>query len=219
MKTIKQSSSLGPYGLYAITPDIEDSVLLYEIVDHALAGGAHWLQYRNKVADDQLRLEQARMLLPLCQQYRVPLIVNDHPEIALEIGADGVHLGQDDISVSAARTLLGSRVIGVSCYNRLDLALEAEKAGADYVAFGAFYPTRTKKNTKQATIELLAYAKRQLKIPVVAIGGICSDNANMLIAEGCDAIAVSQALFKVTDVRSAARHFSDLFSESESLNR
>lgn len=199
-------------GLYAITPDMTDTGQLYDAVHQALAGGVNWLQYRNKAADSRLRRVQAAEIHLLCKHFQVPLIVNDHLDLAMEIDADGLHVGGDDISPVMARCYFGrDKIIGISCYNQLNRAIEAEKAGADYVAFGAFYPSMTKTGTYQAPIELLTAAKKKLGIPVVAIGGIDLDNAGMLIASGCDAVAVSQALFGAQDIRSAARYFSELF--------
>lgn len=199
-------------GLYAITPDMADTGQLYDAVHQALAGGVNWLQYRNKAADSRLRRVQAAEIHLLCKYFQVPLIVNDHLDLAMEIDAEGLHVGGDDISPVMARCYFGrDKIIGISCYNQLNRAIEAEEAGADYVAFGAFYPSMTKTGTYQAPIELLTAAKKKLGIPVVAIGGIDLDNAGMLIASGCDAVAVSQALFGAQDIQSAARYFSELF--------
>lgn len=199
-------------GLYAITPDIEDIDQLCEMVYHVLVGGISWLQYRNKKANSRLRLMQALEIHLLCRQFQVPLIINDHIDLVMEIDAEGLHVGGEDVSVVTARHYLGqNKIIGVSCYNQLSRAIEAEKTGADYVAFGAFYPSMTKIDTYQAPIHLLDAAKRTLNIPIVAIGGINLDNAKALIARGCDAVAVSQALFGAQDIKSAARHFSKLF--------
>ena len=198
-------------GLYAITPDIEDIDQLCEMVYHVLVGGISWLQYRNKKANSRLRLMQALEIHLLCRQFQVPLIINDHIDLVMEIDAEGLHVGGEDVSVVTARHYLGqNKIIGVSCYNQLSRAIEAEKTGADYVAFGAFYPSMTKIDTYQAPIHLLDAAKRTLNIPIVAIGGINLDNAKALIARGCDAVAVSQALFGAQDIKSAARHFSKL---------
>lgn len=202
----------GVRGLYAITPDMADTGQLYDAVQQALAGGVNWLQYRNKVANSRLRLVQATEIHLLCRQFQVPLIVNDHLDLAMEINAEGLHVGGDDISPLVARCRFGQdKIIGVSCYNELDRAIEAEEAGADYVAFGAFYPSMTKTGALQAPVDLLIAAKKKLGIPVVAIGGINLDNAGMLIASGCDAVAVSQALFGAQEIQSAAQYFSELF--------
>jgi thiamine-phosphate pyrophosphorylase len=199
-------------GLYAITPDTEDTGWLCEKVHQALAGGVNWLQYRNKKAGNRLRLIQAREIHHLCRQFQVPLIINDHVDLAIEIDAEGLHVGGEDISVTVARRHLGqNKLIGVSCYNQFSRAVEAEEMGADYVAFGAFYPSLTKIDTYHAPIHLLDTAKKALNIPVVAIGGINLDNAAELIASGCDAVAVSHALFGAQNVQSAARQFSKLF--------
>ena len=199
-------------GLYAITPDMADTDLLCDVIHQALVGGVKWLQYRNKAADSRLRLVQAVEIHLLCKQFQIPMIVNDHLDLAMEINAEGLHVGRGDISPEVARCHFGrDKIIGVSCYNQLNRAIEAEEAGADYVAFGAFYPSMTKTGAHQAPIELLTVAKKKLDIPVVAIGGINLNNAGILIAGGCDAVAVSQALFRAQDIQSAARYFSKLF--------
>ncbi|MGH8635088.1 MAG: thiamine phosphate synthase, partial [Burkholderiales bacterium] len=174
------------------------------------------LQYRNKPASSELRLMQARALLALCRNYRIPLIVNDHLYLAMAVEADGLHLGADDGSLAAARERLGpARILGASCYDRLELALEAERIGADYVAFGSFFPSSVKPGAVRAPLALLREAKRRLSVPVVAIGGITLDNAPQLIAAGADGVAVVSALFGGDDVRRAARGFSALFAQRE----
>lgn len=203
-------------GLYAITPDMADTEKLCDTIQQALSGGVNWLQYRNKKADSQLRFTQAVRIHQLCRQFQVPLIINDYLDLAMEINAEGLHVGGDDIPLAIARHRFGrNKVIGVSCYNQLDRAVEAEEAGADYVAFGAFYPTTTKVNAARASIDLLADARKKLNIPIVAIGGINLDNAGALIAGECDAVAVSQALFGALDIRSAAQDFSELLSNHQ----
>jgi thiamine-phosphate pyrophosphorylase len=200
-------------GLYAITPDTTDTSQLCRMVDCVLSGGARFIQYRNKTASSRLRLTQSRAIYLLCKKHRVPLIINDHLDLALEIGADGLHVGQNDTSIMEVRDVLGrDKIVGVSCYNQLSLAVEAEKAGANYVALGAFYPSATKADAARASISLLDETKKTLNIPIVAIGGINLNNAENLIVHGCDAIAVSQALFSTRDVRSTAQHFSRFFS-------
>jgi thiamine-phosphate pyrophosphorylase len=167
-----------------------------------------------------LRLAQARALLALCRKFRVPLIVNDNPDLALAVDADGVHLGADDGSLAAARAQLGpARLLGASCYDRLELALEAERLGADYVAFGSFYPSRVKPGAVRAPRALLREARRRLSIPVVAIGGITHENAPQLIAAGAHCVAVLSALFDADDVELAARRFSALFAQPEPATR
>jgi len=203
-------------GLYAVTPDDADTPRLTARAEAALAGGARLLQYRNKAASPATRLAQARALAALCRRFRVPLIINDHLELALAVGADGLHLGAEDGSLAAARARLGpGKILGASCYDRLALALEAEGRGADYVAFGSFFPSGVKPGAVRAPLELLRDAKRRLPLPVVAIGGITPENAPQLIAAGADGIAVISALFEADDVAAAARRFSALFLRRE----
>lgn len=199
-------------GLYAITPEVADTSSLITMTEQALTGGARLVQYRNKTADATLRVGQAFALAHLCRKLGVPFIVNDHLDLAIEVGADGVHVGRDDASVTDARRKLGrTKIIGVSCYNRLELAVEAERNGADYVAFGAFFDSPTKPEAVAAPMDLLDHARRKLHVAVVAIGGITSDNAGELIGRGADAVAASSALFATGHIRSAAENFSRLF--------
>lgn len=200
-------------GLYAITPECADTERLLRMVEQALEGGARLVQYRNKGGDVAQRHEQASELLALCRQYHAPLIVNDDLRLADLTGADGVHLGRDDGGVREARLILGpGKIIGVSCYNDLRRALEAEMHGADYAAFGSFFASSTKPNAVAAPLTLLREAKLRLQIPVVAIGGITADNAGMLIEAGADAVAVISALFDSPDIRTEAGRFAALFS-------
>ncbi|MEK6595245.1 MAG: thiamine phosphate synthase, partial [Pseudomonadota bacterium] len=135
-------------GLYAITPDLENTNDLLNKVQQALEGRVQLIQYRNKLANEILRRKQAKLLLQLCREYGIPLIINDHLDLAIEIDADGLHVGQDDMSVTKARNQFGQdKIIGASCYNNLNLAVQAEKEGADYVAFGTFFSSLTKPNT------------------------------------------------------------------------
>lgn len=201
-------------GLYAVTPDIADTSELLARVEAALSGGASLLQYRNKTAGAALRLVQARALLALCREYHVPLIINDHLELALALDANGLHLGGEDGSVAEARERLGpGKILGISCYDRLDNALSAARAGVSYVAFGSFFPSSLKPGAVRAPLELLRKAKHELKLPVVAIGGITLDNAPRLVAAGADSVAVISALFEAPDVKLAARRFSALFKQ------
>ena len=203
-------------GLYAVTPDVADTPALIAAVEAALAGGAQCLQYRNKQAPETLRLEQAGALLALCRKHRIPLIINDRLDLALAADADGLHLGAEDGSLAAARARLGpGRILGASCYDRLELALEAERLGADYVAFGSFFPSSVKPGAVRAPRVLLTNARRRLTVPVVAIGGITLENAPGLIAAGADSVAVISALFDADDVRGAARRFRALFAGRE----
>jgi thiamine-phosphate pyrophosphorylase len=199
-------------GLYAVTPDEADTGRLETRVSAALRGGAALVQYRNKSATPALRLEQAHMLRALCDGAHVPLIINDHLDLAIEVGAHGVHLGRDDGALSAARAALGAeKIVGVSCYNVLADALNAQAGGADYVAFGSFFASSVKPGAVVAPLDLLQGAKRALHVPVFAIGGITLANAGQLIAAGADAVAVITALFSAADVEAAARQFAALF--------
>ncbi|HYN53589.1 MAG TPA: thiamine phosphate synthase, partial [Methylotenera sp.] len=183
-------------GLYAVTPDEPDTDLLLDKVKAALEGGINVLQYRNKAANHKLQTQQARAILPLCRQYQVPFIINDSIKLCLTLDADGVHLGGDDGNLVEARARLGSsKILGASCYNRFDLALEAQQAGADYVAFGACFASSTKPNAPVASLDLFKLAKSQLSIPAVAIGGITLENAALAIEAGASSIAVINAIF------------------------
>lgn len=203
-------------GLYAITPEASDTASLLAMTQQALAGGARLVQYRSKTDDTALRLEQAHSLARLCAEFDVPFIINDYPDLALEVGADGVHLGKEDGPIIEARRKLGpGKIIGISCYERLEHAVEAERQGADYVAFGAFFASVTKPGAVSAPVGLLRQAKQKLRIQIVAIGGIMPENAGELICQGADAVAVSNALFSAQDIRSAAENFSLLFRSNQ----
>jgi thiamine-phosphate pyrophosphorylase len=203
-------------GLYAVTPDEADTAALARKVGQAIAGGAHAVQYRNKSADARLRREQGAALLALCRSLRVPLFINDDLDLAVSLGADGLHLGRDDTSVAAARARLGTnRLLGASCYDRLDLALAARRAGADYVAFGSAFASTTKPGAVRAPLSLYREAKTRLACPVVAIGGITRENARLVIDAGADAVAVIGALFNDPAIEQCAREFAKLFSGNE----
>jgi thiamine-phosphate pyrophosphorylase len=203
-------------GLYAITPDDPNTTRLVQAVDAALEGGACVLQYRSKIGDMALRVEQGAALLGRCRRRGVPLIVNDSIELAARIGADGVHLGRDDGTVGEARRVLGiGRIVGASSYDRLDLALQAEAAGADYVAFGSFFPSSLKPGAPRPPFELLVRARASLRIPVVAIGGITPARARLLIKAGAHMVAVISAIFSASDVGLAAREFQRCFEKEE----
>ncbi len=207
-------------GLYAITPGQADTARLLEQVLAVLKGGAAVVQYRSKSQDAGLLHEQASELLTLCREFHVPLIVNDSLRLADLVGTDGLHLGREDASLLQARLVLGKeKIVGVSCYNSLELALEAEAKGADYVAFGSFFPSMTKPAAVAAPLALLMEAKGRLTIPIVAIGGISVDNAPALIEAGADAVAVISGLFDTPDIQLAAQQYSQLFSRPASAGR
>ncbi len=199
-------------GLYAVTPDRTDTADLLRRTRQVLSGGARVLQYRNKSVDAVLRLTQAAALRELTREFGVTFIVNDDAHLASQVNADGVHLGATDGELKAARAMLGkSKIIGVSCYNRLALAREAVATGANYVAFGAFFPSTVKPDAITADVELLRQARTEFTVPLVAIGGITVQNAAALIDAGADALAVISALFDVADNQAAAQDFSRLF--------
>jgi thiamine-phosphate pyrophosphorylase len=200
-------------GLYAVTPDESDTGVLVAKVGAALEGGALLVQYRNKTADPGKRREQAIALLAVCRARGVPLIINDDVGLALDVEADGVHLGADDGSVAGARARLAPhKIIGASCYNSLETALAARGAGATYVAFGSFFPSSIKPDAVAAPLQLLREARAALTVPVVAIGGITAANTARLIAAGADSVAVISALFAAGDVAVAARQIAAHFS-------
>ena len=201
-------------GLYAITDErlMQESDFLSS-AEQALLGGARLIQYRDKTTDTEKHLHQASALKQLCEQTGSLLIINDDIELAGVVQADGVHLGKDDSSINQARQQLGAdAIIGVSCYNQLDLASDAEKSGADYIAFGAFFPSTTKPEARTASLELLKMAKQQLQIPVCTIGGITADNANILIEQGADMTAIITDLFASDDIQKTASQITQLFS-------
>ena len=196
-----------PAGLYGITdPDLLPETVLAERVAEAIAGGAGTIQYRDKTGSAEDRLRRARTLARICRARGAVFIVNDDPALAVEAQAHGVHVGQQDAACAEARALVGPRgLVGVSCYNRLDLALAAEAAGADYVAFGSVFPSATKPGAVAAALELLTDAADRLSVPVVAIGGITRENAGLAVGAGAHAVAVIRDLFADPDPASAAR--------------
>jgi thiamine-phosphate pyrophosphorylase len=200
------------HGLYIITDGPRPDLLA--VTRQALEGGARLLQYRDKTRDHARRREEALALKALCAEFGVPMIVNDDVALAHAADADGVHLGEDDGDISAARTTLGAQaIIGVSCYDSIDRARAMAAAGADYVAFGAFFPSPTKPDARPAPPELLRQSAA-LGVPRVAIGGITPDNGGDLIDAGADYLAVISAVFGADDVRAAARRFANLFPHS-----
>jgi thiamine-phosphate pyrophosphorylase len=199
-------------GLYAVTPDVADTLLLLTQTQAVLAGGVRLVQYRNKSADEYLRREQALALAALCARHGAKLIVNDHVELAFDVDADGVHVGADDAAVPVARARLGpGKIVGVSCYDDLRRARTAAAQGADYLAFGSFFASPVKPAAVRAPLSILETARCELGLPLVAIGGITLDNVDALIAAGADAVAVISALFFAADIEGAAREFGRRF--------
>ena len=201
-------------GLYAITDSELAADGLVDQVKQAIAGGARIIQYRDKSQEQARRLAEAGTLLGLCTERDVPLIINDDVALAATIGAHGVHLGKDDPALTSARAQLGPEaIIGVSCYNRFELAVEARAAGADYVAFGSFFASDTKPLAVRAAPELLQRTRRELGLPTVAIGGISPENGRALIAAGADMLAVIRGVFAQPDISAAAQAYATLFAE------
>ena len=206
-------SALPPCGLYAITERRSTTPgTIIEQVSLAIDGGAVMIQYREKHLPREERGREARALATLCHERDVPLIINDDIELAAACGAAGVHLGQDDAPVSRARRRLGQRaIIGVSCYNRMERARTAAGTDASYVAFGRFFPSKTKPGALQAQPALLKQARREISLPIVAIGGITPANGAELVHAGADLLAVIHGVFGQTDIRAAARRYAALF--------
>ncbi len=203
-------------GLYAITDGPRPDLLA--AAQSALEGGATLLQYRDKTDDRQRRLEEATALSKLCARFCLPLIVNDDVELARASSAAGVHLGERDVSIAQARAMLGDEaIIGASCYDSLQRARDAAIEGADYLAFGAFFPSPTKPNARRAALDLLRQA-RALGKPLVAIGGITADNGSLLIEAGADFLAVISGVFGASDVRNATSRFAALFEDRKTLD-
>lgn len=201
-------------GLYAVTPDDPDTARLVRGVEAAVRGGACAVQYRNKAAEPGLRLRQARALAPVCRRHGALFIVNDDLRIAHDVGADGVHIGEDDGGVPAARAVVGTALVGVSCYDDAGRARDAAAAGADYVAFGSFFASAVKPHARRAGLDLVQ-AARPLRLPIVAIGGITLDNAPLLVDAGIDAVAVISAVFGSGDpdtIEHTAARFASLFA-------
>jgi thiamine-phosphate pyrophosphorylase len=196
-------------GLYAITPDIADTAVLAAKVEQALKAGVAMLQYRNKIISKDRRLLQARELAPLARGYGVPFIVNDDVEIALAVGANGVHLGKDDGDLAGARAKLPGRILGASCYSALAHAEAAVRAGASYVAFGSVFPSPTKPDAMRAPLSLF---ESELGVPLCAIGGITLKNAPEVIGAGADLLAVISDVFDAPDIALRVSEYRKLFS-------
>lgn len=199
-------------GLYLVTPDWGDTDALIKVTETALSVGVGLLQYRHKTANGELRLEQASALLKLCRQHNVPFIVNDHIDLCIALDADGIHVGGTDASVAVVRTLIGKdKILGASCYGDFALAEQAQIAGASYVAFGGFYPSRVKKYEVSTPASIVSKAKSQLTLPVCAIGGMTPENAKPLVKEGADMVAAISSVYSADDISIAVKEFAALF--------
>ena len=193
-------------GVYAVTPEDRTGAALARAVAAAVEHGVRAVQYRDKSTDTARRRRDAEALLAVCRPHGVPLIINDDVDLALATGADGVHVGRDDAGLAAARAQLGDgAIIGVSCYDEAERALAAAANGADYVAFGSFFPSVTKPGAVRATTDLVTAVRARIEVPIVAIGGITADNAPPLLESGVDLLAVVNAIFGAPDIAHAVR--------------
>lgn len=200
-------------GLYLVTPDWDDTQKMLEVTEAGLRGGAAIVQYRHKTASPELRREQAAQLQALCRRYGRPFIINDFVELALALDADGIHVGGTDAAVAQVRAAVGpSKIVGSSCYGSMQLARDAHAAGASYVAFGGFYPSRVKKYEVTTPPEIVAQAKKGIPLPNVVIGGMTQQNSLPLVKHGADMVAAISSVYMADDPEAAARGFVQLFT-------
>lgn len=200
-------------GLYLVTPDWDDTQKMLDVTEAGLRGGAALVQYRHKTASPQLRKEQAAQLQALCRRYERPFIVNDFVELCMELDADGIHVGGTDASVAQVRAAVGAtKIVGASCYGSMQLARDAHQAGASYVAFGGFYPSRVKKYEVSTPPDIVALARVEIPLPNVVIGGMTHENAAPLVAHGADMVAAISSVYLAQDPEAAARRFVNLFA-------
>ena len=201
-------------GLYLVTPNWDDTAALIDATEQALKHEAAMVQYRHKDASPELRREQATQLLALCRRYRRPFIINDHLELCLELGADGVHVGGTDASVAAARKALGAgKIVGASCYGDKQLARDASANGASYVAFGGFYPSKVKQYPVTTPPDIVSWAKAEIALPCVVIGGMTPALAAPLVARGAGMVAAISSVYGAPVIDVAMHEFARLFSE------
>lgn len=186
---------------------------LLEQVEQALKGGATCIQFRDKTLDDEAFLEEAKKMKALCQKYHVPLIINDHVEIAVKCEADGVHVGQKDMKASAVREIVGEdMIIGVSA-RTVEQAVEAEQAGADYLGSGAVFGTNTKTDARKLSLETLKDICQAVEIPVVAIGGVQKENLLKVAGTGVKGVALVSAVFSAQDIEEECRQLRRITEE------
>ncbi len=201
-------------GLYALTHhDQLSEAKMLEDMEAVIKGGAKLIQFRDKFSKPDEKKHRAQNLLALCKNYQIPLIINDDLNLCIAIDADGVHLGQEDGSVSEARRRLGeNKIIGVTCHNSPALALEAKQHHASYIALGSFFPSHTKTNAKPAELACIQQVKAMCELPLVAIGGITLDNAPVLLKHKVDALAVIHDLLDAENIELRAAQFTHLFT-------
>lgn len=201
-------------GLYLVTPNWDDTAALADATEQALRAGAAMVQYRHKEASPALRREQAARLLALCRSFNRPFIVNDHLDLCLELGADGVHVGGTDASVADARQALGAgKIVGASCYGDRELAMKASANGASYVAFGGFYPSKVKQYPVTTPADIVSWAKAEIALPCVVIGGMTPELAKPLVGRGADMVAAISSVYGAPRIDVAMDQFSRLFSQ------
>ncbi len=200
-------------GLYVVTPDWDDTAKIIDVTEKALKGGAEIVQYRHKTAGPELRLEQAGALQRLCRQYGKPFIINDHVDLCLKLDTDGIHVGGMDAPVKQVRNAVGSnKIVGASCYGNIELARNAARDGASYVAFGGFYPSRVKKYPVTTPQNIVADWKKEMpSMPVCVIGGMTVENATPLVELGADMVAVVSGVYFQENPEVAAQGFVALF--------
>lgn len=199
-------------GLYIVTPDWDDTERLLRVTEQSLLGGAALVQYRHKTADEALRRDQAAALLALCRRHQRPFIINDHLDLCLALDADGIHVGATDAAVQSVRAAVGpDKIVGASCYGSLELAREAVDAGASYIAFGGFYPSRVKKYPVTTPVAIVTEAKQRWQVPVVVIGGMTVDNSPPLVAAGADMVAAVSGVYLADDPVKTSMEFQRLF--------
>ncbi len=187
---MQQKTFKGLQGVYLVTPDWDDTEKLLAVSEAALQAGLCLLQYRHKTAAAGQRLAQATALQALCQRFAVPFIINDFVDLALELNADGVHVGGTDASVAQVRAQLGpEKIVGASCYGSLELAEKSAAEGASYLAFGGFYPSLKKKYPVTTEPGIVGVAKTRWALPLVVIGGMTPENAAPLVAQGAHMVA------------------------------
>jgi thiamine-phosphate pyrophosphorylase len=199
-------------GLYLVTPNWDDTERLLAVTEQALGAGVALLQYRHKDAGAALRAEQGAALLALCRRHRVPLIINDHVDLCRALDADGIHVGGTDATLAEVRAALGpDKIVGASCYGDLALAQAAQAAGASYVAFGGFYPSRVKQYAVTTAPSILDEARAVITVPSVVIGGMTPENAAPLVARGSDMVAAISSVYLADDPAAAVHRFRSLF--------
>ncbi len=201
-------------GLYAITPDRQDNDLLLSEVRQAIDGGVKLIQYRAKNIPDKQKHIQAKAIKDLCDDRNVNLIINDNIELSMYLDAFGVHLGKDDDSIENARKMLGSdKCIGISCYNSIERVKKVFKKEIDYIALGAFFPTKSKPNAPRASLEMVAEARTFCKLPIVAIGGIDLVNISMLLKSDINAFASISSIFNSGKIESITNEFNNILKK------